>query len=59
MLENLVRVAIVGVVLLVAWYIVDLLIAALGVPHIILTAVAVLLVLCWLLYAIRAFGVSL
>ena len=50
--QNLVTLAIIGLVLLLLWYVVSMF-----VHGVILTIVGVILLLCFLLYVLRTFGI--
>lgn len=57
-IQNLIHAIIAGVVFYVVYILIGMVVTALGLPAIIMTLIAVLLLLAFILYLIRLFGIN-
>ena len=58
MLSTIIKAIVLGIVLYIAYYLVGLIVVALGLPTIVTLIVGILLVLCFLVWLLREFGIS-
>lgn len=58
MLSTIIKATVLGIVLFIAYYLVGLLVAALGLPTIVTLIVGILLVLGFLVWLLKEFGIS-
>lgn len=58
MIETLIKAIVLGIVLFIVYYLVGLIVVALGLPGIVTLVIGVLLALGFLIWLLRAFGIS-